>query len=946
MDIPNGVTSIHDYAFNNCSGLTSVDIPNSVSWIGKYAFQNCTLLASVTIPNSVINIGDYAFSNCNNIESVSVLCDPKSVGSSIFEGCSNIKRVLFDCESVTDYFSQTKITEITMTDKVTSIGDNAFYGCSGLTSINIPYSVTSIGEYVFYGCDNLKSVKVSVTDLSTFCNNDIIPLIRNKINREVTLIDSKGFEIKILVIPDDVTSIGSQAFAGCRGLTSVIMGAGVKEIGPSAFYGIHPMKTIWMTNTPPSGYGNLNGEINFVPNDQFIALNNTVVYPFLSNMFEVDGVRYVPINPSEHTCDAVDCIYNESTKNVKISSHVNYKKIMFTVNQIQPYLAQNNHYIETLTLDYSDIPESAFSGCNGLTSVVVGKEVTSISEDAFRDCSSLTSVNISDLAAWCKIDFANNFSNPIYYAHHLFLNGNEIEKLVIPSSLTTIKNRTFYGCHGLTSVTIPSNVISIGDQAFAGCGGLTSFIIPNNVTSIGFNSFGGCNSLASVIIGDGVATIGDQAFYNCSGLTSVAIGDGVKSIGNYAFNNCSGLTSVSIGNNVTFIDAGAFNGCENLNSVQISDLVAWCKIRFRVKDNLSANPLYYAHHLFLNGEEIKDLEIPNGVTFIGENAFQCCIGLTSVTIPSSVTKISGHAFQGCRGLTSITIANGVTSIEENAFSSCIGLTSLTIPQSVETIGCDVFSGCNGLKQVIIQNRKTTLNFEYDDTFIGVSYPLFKSCPLEEIYIGGNIKINFRSQSEYGLEPLFSRKSTLQKVKIGGEATDIQKREFYGCKNLQDVIIGNKVATIGEEAFSGCSGLKTVELGTHVKDIGKTAFSGCTSMESITSKATAPPTCGSEALNDIDKWACNLFVPQGYLSAYQSADQWKTFYLMDDNIPPILSGDANCDNEVTIDDIKFIEDYIMGNIPDDFDEDAADFNGDGYINVADIVAIINYLKENK
>ena len=156
-------------------------------------------------------------------------------------------------------------------------------------------------------------------------------------------------------------------------------------------------------------------------------------------------------------------------------------------------------------------------------------------------------------------------------------------------------------------------------------------------------------------------------------ITKVVIEVGVTSIGLDAFYGCSGLTSVTIGNSVTSIGMIAFYGCSGLTSVNISDIAAWCNIHFK-----GINPLSYAQHLYLNGEEIKDLIIPNSVTSIGNRAFNGCSGLTSVAIPNSVTSISDRAFEGCSGLTSVTIGNSVASIGDQAFNGCSSLTSVTV----------------------------------------------------------------------------------------------------------------------------------------------------------------------------------------------------------------------------------------------------------------------------
>ena len=179
------------------------------------------------------------------------------------------------------------------------------------------------------------------------------------------------------------------------------------------------------------------------------------------------------------------------------------------------------------------------------------------------------------------------------------------------------------------------SVTRIGDNAFRYCTGLTSVTIPNNVTTIGASAFSYCSGLSLVIIPNSVTSIEGSAFCWCLGLTSITIPNSVASIGAYAFDTCSGLTSITIGNNVTYIGIDAFYGCSALNAVHIYDLEAWCKIQFY---DDTQNPLSLAHNLYLNGEEVKNLVIPNSVSNIESFSFSGCSGLTSVTIPNSVTN--------------------------------------------------------------------------------------------------------------------------------------------------------------------------------------------------------------------------------------------------------------------------------------------------------------------
>ena len=184
--IPNSVTTIGSYAFDDCSNLTSVTIPNSVTTIGSYAFDDCSNLTSVTIPNSVTTIGKYAFSDCSGLTSVTIGNSVTTIGGHAFSGCSGL-------------------TSVTIPNSVTTIGEYAFEFCSGLTSVTIPNSVTTIGESAFSGCSSLTSV----------------------------------------TIPNSVTTIGKYAFIYCRSLTSVTIPNSVTTIGDYAFYSCSSLKDVY-----------------------------------------------------------------------------------------------------------------------------------------------------------------------------------------------------------------------------------------------------------------------------------------------------------------------------------------------------------------------------------------------------------------------------------------------------------------------------------------------------------------------------------------------------------------------------------------------------------------------------------------------------------------------------------------------------------------------------
>ena len=374
-------------------------------------------------------------------------------------------------------------------------------------------------------------------------------------------------------------------------------------------------------------------------------------------------------------------------------------------------------------------------------------------------------------------------------------------------SVTSIGSEAFKG-RSMTSVTIPNSVSSIGENAFQGCSGLTSVHI-SDIAAWCRISFG--SGYANPLHCAHHLYLGDEE------IKDLVIPNGVTCIERLAFWGCSGLTSVTIPGSVTRIGDSTFYGCNGLTAVHISDIGAWCKISFIQ----SSNPLKLARHLFLNGEEVKDLVIPNSVTSIEGSAFYGCTGLTSVTIGNSVTSIGNAAFYGCTGLTSVSIGNGVTSIGHSAFSGCSGLTSVTLGNSVTSIDNNAFSECSGLTSVIFPNS----------------------------------------------------------------VTDIGCEAFRGCSGLTSVTIPNSVTLIRDYTFGWCSALTSITIGSGVNTIGTQAFTNCLELTDVYCYAENVPNMRltdylsifyTDAFYGSYIEYATLHVPTTSIDAYKAKEPWKNF----------------------------------------------------------------------
>ena len=801
--LPNTITSIGESAFYNCSKLMSVYISNVEAWCNisfgnSYAnplyyarnlYIGNELATILVIPESVTSIYDYAFYNCTSLTSITIPDSVRSVGTYAFSGCSSLTRVeICDMEAWCNisfgnsyanplyyakklYLNNTLVKELIIPDGIECVAAYTFYNCTNLTSVVIPDSVRNVGTYAFYNCPITKATIPALA----------VSVVKNSSLKEVVITSGEN--------------IPAFAFSNCSNLTSVVIPDSIISIGENAFYGC----TSLVYNT----YGTIKYLGN--TNNPYLAAISTVNTNFAS--YELYEQTKILADGLFKNCTRLKSIaIPDSVTNIGLYAFYNCSsltsiEIPDTVTSISSGTFYNCSSLESMLLPF--VGASATStGSEALFGYIFGTSSYTGGTETRQYYSSYSYTTYYIPASLKEVTITGGYIN-----YGAFYRCNNIESVILEEGVTGIGDYAFYYCNNLTSITLPDSVSTIGEFAFSYCSSLTTIEIPSSVTSIGYYAFHSCKSLESItlpFVGDSVKSPTDTyqypfgyifgtdryiggvsttqyyygsstssttdstyyipaslkevtitggyinygAFYKCNNIESVILEEGVMSISSYAFYYCSSLTSVTIPNSVTNIgNNSAFSGCSSLeyntyenglylgndNNPYVVLVKASNKDITTCVINENTKFIYYSP--FRDCSSLKSITLPfvgqnadgggathfgyifgapsyssnisyvpsslkeviiTGGTSIESYAFYSCISLTSITIPNSVTSIESYAFFNCRSLTSITIPNSVTSIGEYAFSECSSLTSIEIPSSVTSIGEYAFKNCSSL----------------------------------------------------------------------------------------------------------------------------------------------------------------------------------------------------------------------------------------------------------
>ena len=881
--IPEGITSIGTETFCACQSLSCIVLPETLNSIGLWAFYGCSSLTSIDIPKGVTTISEKAFKDCSSVDTINVYAEnPPILGYEAFAGTPS-PTCIVPCGTLAPYQAS---------DWATQVGE-LVEDCEDLSPTNqIQYttfdeSILTI-DTTYYTYEDLFGANI----ISNTYENGVGTIT---FDRPLTTIGNNafggsGYYLTSIKLPNTVTSIGSGAFWGCYYLTEFTIPENVTTIGRDAFSSCEALTEIT------------------------IPKSVTSIEPQIFN--RCPSLIKITIEEGNETYDSRD------NCNAIIETATN-KLIEGCKTTIIP---------NTVT----SIGESAFSGCENLSSITIPNSVTSIEVWAFASCYALDAVFIDaimpptliynytlykyqvfsgkyptcyvpcgTLAAYQASDWAKEGVTLLEKPCENTIPTNQIQYTssdgnVITPNIGYMTEFDAFGANivsntyenGVGTITFDGAVSRIGYQSFSNSETLTSITLPDSISTIDFEAFRNCDRLKFVTIPNSVYGIWDYAFGECDSLVAVNIPASVEYIGSNAFNGCYQLASVEISEGLWQIGDYAFSGCSKLTSLSLPSTLQYlgqsafsgCGFStFTIPTGLTTIPAY----LFMYCQNLQSVTIPENITAIEDGAFSTCLKLTSIDIPNSVTSIGFGAFSETR-IRSIVLPENITTINGNTFYGCTNLTSITIPNKVTTIKESAFSGCTSLKSVSIPNSVTTIegNVFYDCTSLeelyipksvtSISNYAFSNCEsLKSIMVeDGNTVYDSRNNCNAIIETATNTLITgCQNTIIPKNVVNVGKYAFKGQKQLNLIAFPNSVQKIEYNAFADCSNLKTILFGNQVDSIAQRAFENCLAIDDIYSYSLQPPVLSENALAYYD---ANLYVPCSALADYQVADKWNQF----------------------------------------------------------------------
>lgn len=971
------VKTIEELAFSSCTDLTSVTIPNSITSIGRDAFYGCGLV-SVTIPNSVTTIGDNAFSSCTDLTSVKIGNGVSSIGNNAFAGCENLTSVKMgknvigigdeafrSCANLTSItlpdvlesigahaFQYTPLTSVNIPESVKTIGDEAFRGCGSLASVGFEEGLTSIGDGAFRECA-LTSVTIpnSVTSIGEWTFSYNRSLTTAILGDDIEEIKSYTFfecsALSSVIIPDGVTSIGSSAFSGCHLLTSIKLPESLTSLGGSALPGA--MKSIEL----PNAFTVISEGLFYSNNFQYIKLGNkvksigknafgssemvieigtstppTIASDAFPNVEYLSDLNVIVPNAAAETVYRKKAVWEEMT----FSNKENISEV--TVNTPGDLSIELIMECGMMPAKVVDLKVNGTINADDFTQMLVNMksllrldlsdcDITEIPDDAM---SGKTQLQELTLPTGLQIIGKRAFQNCPY------LTG----ELDLPTTLTSIGESSFVGTN-YTSVKLPNSLKTIGDYAFNNLPIQQRLVLPNRLTSVGAHAFDG-TKITGLVIPDGVKSIGDGAFAETPIEGHVTIPDGITYLGEGAFRNTR-ISSVFLPNSVTTLCTGLFQGCSNLNLVYV----------------------------------------PDNFTDMSNYAFDGCGALTTLRLSANTATMGEYSLQSTP-LEYVKVPSQVEVLSKGVLKNCTKLESLSLPANLKTVEAEALYGCTALRNMsveaitppTIKNRSAIRGINTDKCLISIPTSAYRNYVLAEywgqfVQMRNDIAVEITGNGEIAFESVTEEEEEedVYEAKVRAVVEEEEEKVVVYEAPLRADVRRVAASVIGDEPeLMSMIEVDTDEtpLSSDVRRVAAPAIRRApqlaTKEEPMTyanngSSIYAPqnakvllhitPAEGKELLSaTLDGEDIMPSIVNGIYTATADKKNAKLVVKFSGQSIAVLNGDANGDGTIDVTDIVAIANYILGRASSSFDEAAADVNGDGSVDVTDIVAVANII----
>ena len=568
IEIPNGITSIENYAFCQCWSITSLSVPESVTSIGMGAFRFCGDLKEIKLPSNLTVLSDSLFGADANLEYITFGDAEKTDTVIIPETVQKMGNYVFmNCE---------KIKNIKLPSNLKSIGKTCFQGCISLTGLFIPQSVESIGGGIFGDCDALQSVEIEDENNNFIFKDGILYDVKNGI-----LVSAVNSLIPEKVIVDECTkTIDYSAFADCNNLYEIEIPQGVANIGEKAFARLDNLKNIdipdSVTNITTLAFYRCNGLVSVQVPGSVTAIKN-------GTFRECNNLKKVILN------EGITGIEQYAFYDCELLEEISIPGTVTTVGNSAFYRCKNLKSIE-IPEGVTKIDGSAFIFCSSLEQIKLPQSLMSIGSGVFGDCTSLISIELPDNAIissstfrGCKnlskivlSDTNNNYivKNGILYNKNItrilcYPAGIKDTEFFVPDTVKTIGDFAFYGTKALESINIPDSVTNIGTDAFGECSGLKEVVIPDSVTSMGEAVFYKCTSLEKVKLSVNITSPNPAVFQYCSSLKEVVLPESMKFISFFMFSYCKEITNIVLPDKLNSVLRSAFQNCDNLKNITV-----------------------------------------------------------------------------------------------------------------------------------------------------------------------------------------------------------------------------------------------------------------------------------------------------------------------------------------------------------------------------------------